>query len=424
MRLWRCQGVVLLAFRISNTYDEINSLKGGNVVRKTNIIFAAAMAMIFLFSPKIARAEDEIIARYKHAVVKIERDQIGEKKDWLGSGVFYTPTRVITNAHIVGKLPDTPREFREVYSDSDLARARFWIIFRGKKYPATFVGRDPTVDLAILEIEQSIEGIIPAPLGDSNDVHVGDDVYVFGNPFGMENTVTSGIVTGTEKLHGTLSYEDYIQTQAPINPGNSGGPMVLKRNGMVVGIVNSGIPNANNMGYAIPINIFKDIEQEMKGTVRRAWLGINFPKTGELKEATGFQGLLSIYMLTGINDVAILEHTQKEVFEEGGVLITDVRRTLNEPVFDPLTPSAAAREDLRSPAYKSGIVIGDVIKELGGKPVRTSRDLMYALFQLIPYQMTTITVMRFSESAGTKEELNLPILPMVRIPESIRDNLY
>lgn len=393
------------------------------MLRKIKTFAAIAIAMFLLLHSSTARAEDDIIARYQQAVVKIERDQIGETKNWLGSGVFYTSRRLVTNAHVTGKLPDTPREFREVYSDSDLARARFWIIFQGKKYPATFVGRDPTVDLAILEVEHPIAEVIPAPLGDSSDIKTGDEVYVFGNPFGVENTVTAGIVTATEKVHGLLSYEDYIQTQAPINPGNSGGPMVLKRNGMIVGIVNSGIPLANNMGYAIPINIFKDIEKELRGTVRRAWIGINFPKTGELKEAAGFQGLLSIYMLTGINDVAILEHAQKEVFENGGVLIIDVRRTLNEPVFDPLSPSAGARDDLRSPAYKSGIAIGDIIKELDGKSVRTSRDLMYALFQLVPYHMTTATVVRFS-NGGEKETLNLSLDPIIRIPESFRDDLY
>lgn len=397
------------------------------MLREANIFFAAmAIGTLSLLHSATARAEDDVIVRYQQAVVKIERDEIGKTKNLLGSGVFYTPTHIITNAHVVGKLPDTSREFREVYSDSDLARTKFWIVFQGKEYPAIFVGRDPTTDLAKLEIEQPIDGVIPAPLGDSNEVKVGDEVYVFGNPYGVENTATDGIVTATEKVHGLLSYEDYIQTQTPINPGNSGGPMVLKRNGMIVGIVNSGIPYANNMGYAIPINIFKDIEPELKGTVRRAWLGINFPKPGELREAEGMRGLISIYNfisnLPVYNDPHVLEQMKVELFKKGGVLITDVRRTLDEPVRDPSVPSAMA-DDLRTPAHQSDIKIGDIIKELDGKPVRTSRDLMYALFQLTPYQMTTITIARFSKN-GEKETLNLPISPIIRVPESFRDGLY
>lgn len=370
---------------------------------------------------------DEIADFYSNSVVKIERVQIGDRQEWSGSGVFYTKTRIITNAHIIGLLPKDPEAFQILYSDADIARAQFWIVFKGKKYRARFIGRDPEVDLAILEVEHEIKGTIPAPLGNSDETKVGEEVFVFGNPFGLENTVTSGIISAKQKKHGLLNYEDYIQTDAPINPGNSGGPIVSIKTGKIIGIVNSGIALADGMGFAIPINLFRDIEAELQGTVRRSWIGINFPS--ELKDAEGFGGLLIIYNLTGINEILALETIREEIFKNGGVLVTDVVRSIEEDTnaHSRMTPKSKSEQgqsaESKPPAYEANIEISDIIKKFGNYEVKNSRDLIYAIFRSKPNQQTTIDLVRF-KNTGERINLKLDITPIIRIPESVRLGSY
>ena len=371
--------------------------------------------------------QEEILALYENAVVKIERYQIGENnKDWLGSGVFYTPTRIVTNAHVIGELPQSGNSFRIVYSDSDIGRAYFWIIFKGKKYAARFIGRDPTVDLAILEIDKQISDARVGILGNSNEVVKGEDAYAFGNPFGMEHTVTSGIITGLEMVHGLLSYEKYLQTQAPINPGNSGGPLVSKKTGKIIGIVNSGMRGADGMGYAIPINLFKAIEPQLVGTVRRAWLGIRFPKSDEFKDAEGFQGLHTINEFTGVNNITILGKIRDELFgQEGGALVTDVLRALESVQVDPQSDPGTLVDvsNVKTPAYKTGLQIGDIIKKFGDEPIKDSQSLISAIFKSAPYKETVVTIVRF-EQTGERTEQPFSITPIIRVPESVHSGFY
>lgn len=390
---------------------------------------------VICFAPQVAADEvslspSQIIANYFHAVVKIEREEIGGSREWSGSGVFFTEKRIITNAHVVGELPENPEKFRLVYSESDLQKAVFWVSFGGKKYKAKFVGRDPEVDLAILEVETEIIGVIPAPLGNSENVEIGEEVFAFGNPFGMENTVTNGIISQKEKKHGLLSYEEYLQTTAAINPGNSGGPLVSKRSGKIIGIVNSGINFANNMGYAIPINIFSSIEPELKGTVRRSWIGINFPLE-EMKDSEGFKGLESIHVLTGVNDIARLEKIRNELFEDGkgGVILTDVMRSIEHPHYDPAFATVvqdhtteAHTTGRKPPAYKAGLQITDIIKKFGNADVHNSRDLIRAIFYSTPYQKTTIEIVRFE--ADTRSEISIEITPVTRVSRAAHGGFY
>jgi S1-C subfamily serine protease len=340
----------------------------------------------------------------------------------LGTGVFFTDTKLVTNAHVVGYLPETKEKFRKVYSDEDLARVIFRVVFGGKKYRAQFVGRDPDVDLAILEVEHPIPGIKIALLGDSDETAVGDRVIACGNPYGMENTITEGIISAKEKKTGLLSYEDYIQTDAAINPGNSGGPLVSLKTASVIGIVNSGIPQANNMGYAIPINLFKSIQDELKGTLRHAWIGVNFPLQ-DMKDAEGFSGLLTIYNYTAIDEIVVLISIQKEIFEAGGVLVTDVMRTLEEQSYDLSYEQIGGRGDFKTPAYRANLQIADVIKQFGFYEIKTSKDLIYAIFRSTPYQETTIRVVRFSKT-NEREEKEITLTPIVRIPVSARGEFY
>lgn len=392
------------------------------------VLFCLLLYFIFVFFPQRAFGQD-LTPRQKayelcnRAVVKVEHVEIGESTDWFGSGVFFSETHLITNAHVVGELPENPDLFRRIYLDEDLDKIFYWIVYDGKKYRASFVGRDPELDLAILKIEHPIPGIVPAILGNSEEAKKGDQVIACGNPMGMENTVTQGIVSAKEQKIGLLSYERYIQTDAAINPGNSGGPLVSLENGTVIGIVNSKLPRADNMGFAIPINLFKSIQNELQGTIRRAWLGIGFPLE-KLNDTEGFSGLLTIYNYTGINETTALEKIKNEIFASGGVLITDVKRSFerNEDQYD-LTGKNGTFSDRKTPASRSDLRIADVIKKVGEHTVKTSTDLIYAIFRSPPNVETKISIVRFSKT-GEREEKELTITPIVRIPESARGKFY
>jgi serine protease Do len=161
----------------------------------------------------------------------------------------------------------------------------------GRELEAKVMGRDPKTDLAVLKIDSA--GTLPtARLGDSDALRVGDWVVAIGNPFGLSDTVTAGIVSAKGRTIGAGPYDDFIQTDAPINPGNSGGPLLDER-GDVVGIntmIYSQSGGNVGIGFAIPINLAKQLvpELETSGHVTRAWLGVTIQKlTPDLAESLG-----------------------------------------------------------------------------------------------------------------------------------------
>ena len=179
-----------------------------------------------------------------------------------GSGVIIDRHKgyVITNSHVVRKTDDI------IVTLDD-----------GRRYEAEIVSEDPGADIAILKIEA--ENLQQAQMGDSEDLKVGDFVLAIGNPFGLEQSVTLGIVSalGRNGL-GIESYEDFIQTDASINPGNSGGALINLR-GEVIGINTAILGNSGGnigIGFAIPINMVKDITQQLLqyGEVKRGRLGV------------------------------------------------------------------------------------------------------------------------------------------------------
>jgi putative serine protease PepD len=151
----------------------------------------------------------------------------------------------------------------------------------GRKIPASLIGRDPISDLAVIKIPQASINVI-APLGDSDDIRVGQKAIAIGNPFGLGHTLTTGIVSAINRSIKTDEYttiDNLIQTDAAINPGNSGGPL-LNSNGEVVGIntvILSLSGGYQGIGFAIPINEAKDIASQLiaTGRVARPWLGIS-----------------------------------------------------------------------------------------------------------------------------------------------------
>ncbi len=201
----------------------------------------------------------------------------------------------------------------------------------GKEYDASVVGRDPKTDIALIRIsaKQNLPVVV---FGDSDKLDVGDWVVAIGNPFGLEHTVTQGIVSAKGRAIGAGPYDDFIQTDASINPGNSGGPL-FNLHGEVVGINTAIFSGGQNIGFAIPINVVKDLLPQLKskGKVVRGWLGVLIQKvTPEIAKNFGLK-------------------------EAEGALVSDVTEG--------------------SPAEKVNIKRGDVIISYNGKQIKVMDQL-------------------------------------------------
>ena len=221
-----------------------------------------------------------------------------------------------------------------------------------KEFSAKIIGRDPKTDLALIRIETK-QPLKPLPLGDSDELGVGDWVVAIGNPFGLGNTVTAGIVSAKYRQIGAGAYDNFIQTDASINPGNSGGPL-LNTAGEVIGI-NSAIFSQSGgnigIGFAIPINMAKDLLPQLKtGKVIRGWLGVMIqPITPELKDKLKLE-------------------------DEKGALVADVTKG--------------------GPADKGGIKRGDVIIGFDGTEVKESKDLPFLVASTRVGKSATVEVIR------------------------------
>ena len=207
----------------------------------------------------------------------------------------------------------------------------------GRELPAKVVGRDAKTDIALLKIEAS--GLSVIPLGDSSASQVGEPVMAIGNPFGLEQTVTTGIVSATGRAIGAGPYDDFIQTDASINPGNSGGPLINAR-GQAIGIntaIFSQSGGSVGIGFAIPMTLAKSVVTQLadSGKVTRGWLGVGIqPVTADLAKSFGRA-------------------------ETTGVLVSSVSEG--------------------SPAERAGLKSGDIITEYDGRKVERSSDLPRAV---------------------------------------------
>lgn len=252
-----------------------------------------------------------------------------------GSGVIIDAAgHIITNNHVVGDASEV--EVR--LSDKT-------------KLFAQVIGKDPDTDLAVLKV--TADHPLPAAhFGDSSGVKVGQWVLAVGNPFGLDRTVTLGVVSGIGRENINLSrYENFIQTDASINPGNSGGPLFDLR-GDIIGINTAIINFAQGIGFAIPSNMAKQVMNQLiaKGKVVRAWLGVGLqPLTPDLASKFGVE-------------------------ENEGVLVNEV--------FE------------RDPAALAGIKPGDVITKVDGALVDTPNKLSRLVAALDPGSTTRVEVVR------------------------------
>jgi Do/DeqQ family serine protease len=257
-----------------------------------------------------------------------------------GSGVIIDARGyILTNSHVVENVGEI-----EVRLSDD------------RKFAATLVGRDAKTDLAVLKIDAPPASLPVAALGDSDRLRVGQWAIAIGNPFGLDRTVTVGIVSATGRTRvGVATYEAFIQTDASINPGNSGGPL-LDIGGRVIGINTAIVASGQGIGFSIPINMARGIMEQLiaKGRVVRGWLGIVIQDlTDDL--ASGFG-----------------------VSPGGGVLVSDVMKD--------------------GPADEGGLRAGDVIVAFAGAPIKEVTDLQKRVAAVEPGRPTPLTVIRDRKS--------------------------
>jgi len=262
-----------------------------------------------------------------------------EPSSSLGSGVLVSPEGyILTNHHVISDADDI-----------DVA------LSDGRKVKAQVIGSDPETDIAVLKIEAK-QLPTPITLGKVESVHVGDVVLAIGNPFGVGQTVTSGIVSALGRDHvGINTFENFIQTDAAINPGNSGGALIDTR-GNLIGI-NTAIYSNNGgsmgIGFAIPINLAKQVMESIlgNGSVTRGWIGVepqNLSK--ELLESLGLPSSTQGVLLSGVL--------------EGG------------------------------PAAKGGVKPGDVLITVNGNSTKDVRQLLNQIAQIAPGNDAKLKILR------------------------------
>jgi len=289
----------------------------------------------------------------------------------LGSGVIVDAARgyVLTNSHVIHKADEITVTLRD-----------------GRHFNAKLIGADPESDVAVIQIPA--ENLTALPLADSTQLRVGDFVVAIGNPFGLGQTVTSGIVSALGRSGlGIEGYEDFIQTDASINPGNSGGALVNLR-GELIGI-NTAIlaPTGGNIGigFAIPINMARDIMAQLveHGEISRGRLGVTAQDlTPELAKAFGIKA------------------TQ-------GTVVAQVA--------------------VGSPAEKAGLKAGDVITGVNGKSVRNSADVRNSIGLLRVGEQVKIEVLRDGKASvliATIAEPEMAMLDGKRLHPRLAGALY
>jgi putative serine protease PepD len=260
---------------------------------------------------------------------------LGGSSQAQGSGFVYdTDGHIVTNEHVV--------------DGAQSVSVQFW---NGKSYTAHVVGTDASTDLAVLKVDAPSSQLFPLTLGDSSKVAVGDSVVAIGSPFGLQETVTSGIVSALHRemtSPNNFAIDDSIQTDAAINHGNSGGPL-LNAQGKVIGVtsqIESDSGGSDGVGFAVPSNTIRSIASQLisSGKAEHAFLGV------QLKDASSSNG------------------------------------------------AAVAQVRPDTPASKAGLKAGDVITAIAGKSVSTASELRAAINARQPGDTVSLTYRRGGQS--------------------------
>lgn len=277
--------------------------------------------------------DDEFFRRFFGEIPEREYRQTS-----LGSGfIISSDGYILTNNHVVAKAEKIKVKLRN-----------------GEEYDAEVVGKDPYTDLALIKITTN-SSLPTVTFGDSDKLRVGDWVFAIGNPFGLESTVTMGIVSAKGRVIGSGPYDDFIQTDASINPGNSGGPL-FNLQGEVVGINTAIVAQAQGIGFAVPINIAKMIlgDLKTKGYVTRGWLGISVQEiTPDIAQA---------------------------------MKLGNVKGVLISQVFE------------GDPADKAGIKAGDIVTSINGREIASVHDLMMRVAALPVGKKVKVKLLRDGKS--------------------------
>jgi len=262
----------------------------------------------------------------------------------LGSGVLIDADgHILTNEHVIERAD----RIRVSLAD-------------GREFDAKLVGADPNSDLAVLKAET--DGELPwIPLSSSSDLMVGEPVIAIGNPFGLSNTVTTGVLSALDRSVRTENhvYHGFLQTDASINPGNSGGPL-LNAEGKLIGVNTAVYGGGQGIGFAIPIDVARRVVAELieHGEVTPVWIGLEFQDLSPDLAAT-------LGLPQGIS----------------GALVNRVRD--------------------ESPALRAGLVRGDVVTHVDGHEVGSARDFFEILMTVTPRQVVAIRFWRSGEARST-----------------------
>lgn len=260
------------------------------------------------------------------AVVSVTAPRIGS-----GSGVVVSSDGVIlTNNHVVGNA----RVVEIGFSD-------------GRRVAGQVLGRDPSLDIAVVRVSET--GLVAAPVGDSDRLEVGQTAIAIGNPIGLDRTVTTGIVSAVNRSPRGFELGGLIQTDAPINPGNSGGPLLDSR-GHVIGINSAILRGTTGLGFAIPINLARNIAEQVitTGRITRPYLGVS----------------------TGDIDIEAARSAGIDLTE--GVIVREVGQG--------------------SPADRAGIRLYDIITHVDGAPIQSTGELVRLLRNSRPGNTVRVTV--------------------------------
>ncbi len=253
----------------------------------------------------------------------------------LGSGFIISKDGyILTNYHVIKRA----------------TTIKVTLLKTGEVYTAKIVGTDPKADIALIKIKPK-EKLPTLSLGDSSKLEIGDWVVAVGNPFGLNGTVTAGIISAKGRVIGEGPFDHFLQTDAAINPGNSGGPL-LNMEGKVIGINTAIVAGGQGIGFAIPINMVKsEMPFLMKGEkVKRGYLGVMIqPLTAEAAKELGLKNI-------------------------NGAIVSQVFKN--------------------SAAYKAGLKPGDIIVSVNGKPIRLSSDLPYIISSIKPGTKIKIGIIR------------------------------